>query len=196
VKILLQIFGSTAGREVRAAIDASGEPPMPQLQAWYNEDAQDSLSSKELWSLNQQRDEYRAAYHKYWTDSRERTLSRRQVDGVILPVAPTAAVQHDTFSYYSYSAIVPMLDYTAGSFPVTFVDKTIDVEMPNYVPQNPVDQSIWSTYDKDIFDGAPVGLQVMGKRLQEEKVIGMMEAITRALELYRRSGSEMSKSPY
>lgn len=34
----------------------------------------------------------------------------------------------------------------------------------------------------ELFDGAPVGLQVMGRRLEEEKVIGMMEVITEALQ--------------
>jgi Asp-tRNA(Asn)/Glu-tRNA(Gln) amidotransferase A subunit family amidase len=36
----------------------------------------------------------------------------------------------------------------------------------------------------DLFDGAPVGLQVMGRRLEEEKVIGMMKAIAGALQQY------------
>lgn len=38
--------------------------------------------------------------------------------------------------------------------------------------------------DAELFDGAPVGLQIMGRRLEEEKVIGMMRAITQALQEY------------
>jgi Asp-tRNA(Asn)/Glu-tRNA(Gln) amidotransferase A subunit family amidase len=34
------------------------------------------------------------------------------------------------------------------------------------------------------FDGAPVGLQIMGRRLEEEKVIGMMKVIAEALQEY------------
>ena len=40
---------------------------------------------------------------------------------------------------------------------------------------------------KDLFDGAPVGLQVMGKRHEEEKVFGLMEAINMALQEYTRA---------
>lgn len=41
----------------------------------------------------------------------------------------------------------------------------------------------WIIVDrKDTFDGAPVGLQVMGRRLQEEKVLGLAEAIANALQ--------------
>lgn len=44
----------------------------------------------------------------------------------------------------------------------------------------PIDQ-------RDLFDGAPVGLQVMGKRHEEEKVLGLMEAISVALQEYHLS---------
>lgn len=99
-----------------------------------------------------------------------------------MPVAPTAAVEEGCFDYYAYSGIVNLLDYTSGSFPVTFADRSIDVETPDHVPLNPTDRAVWRTYQKDLFDGAPVGLQVMGKRFEEEKVLGLMEALTAALQ--------------
>ncbi len=42
-----------------------------------------------------------------------------------------------------------------------------------------------ATDDEDIFDGAPVGIQVMGQRLQEEKVLAMMEAVHSALQQHQ-----------
>lgn len=42
------------------------------------------------------------------------------------------------------------------------------------------------TDDPDLFDGAPVGLQLMGGRLQEERVIAMLEAVTEALQQYEQ----------
>lgn len=44
-----------------------------------------------------------------------------------------------------------------------------------------------STDQKDLFDGAPVGLQVMGMRHEEEKVFGLMEAISEALEEFEKA---------
>ena len=35
------------------------------------------------------------------------------------------------------------------------------------------------------FDGAPVGLQVMGRRLQEEQVLTLMGVVTDALQQYK-----------
>jgi amidase len=37
---------------------------------------------------------------------------------------------------------------------------------------------------KDLFDGAPVGLQIVGRRLQEEKVLGLTEIISNALQQF------------
>ncbi|KAL2048092.1 hypothetical protein N7G274_000003 [Stereocaulon virgatum] len=185
VQILFEILGSTAGKEVRRAIDSSGEPPVSQLRGWYDNDDVEPSSSEDFWDLCDRRDRYRVEYNKYWISTREKNISKRQVDGVIMPVAPTAAVEEGTFTYYNYSAIVNFLDYTSGSFPVTFADRSLDLEAPDYVPIGPADEANWRAYQKDLFDGAPVGLQVMGKRFEEEKVIGLMEAISAALENYQ-----------
>lgn len=158
-----QILGSTAGKEVRNAIDASGEPPVHQLQTWYDNDNVEPSSSAEFWDLCNQRDQYRSEYNQYWTSTREKNVAKRQVDGVIMPVAPTAAVEEGCFNYYgksscrvpypfaclqisqAYSGIVNLLDYTSGSFPVTFADRSIDVETPDHVPLNPTDRAVWRT---------------------------------------------------
>ena len=97
----LEILGSTAGKEVRNAIDASGEPPASQLRGWYDNDDVEPSSSEDFWNLCDRRDRYRKQYIDYWNSTREKTLSKRSVDGVIMPVAPTAAVEEGTFSYYS-----------------------------------------------------------------------------------------------
>ena len=94
------MLGCTAGKEVRKAIDASGEPPVHQLQTWYDNDDVEPSSSADFWDLSAQRDKYRWEYNKYWTSTREKSVSKRPVDGVIMPVAPTAAVEEGYFTYY------------------------------------------------------------------------------------------------
>ena len=39
---------------------------------------------------------------------------------------------------------------------------------------------------KDLFDGVPVGLQIMGKKHEEEMGFGLMEAISMALQEYTK----------
>ena len=52
------------------------------------------------------------------------------------------------------------------------------------------------TDQKDLFDGAPVGLQVMGRRFEEEKIIGLMEAVSAALRAYKPSQAEEAIRQY
>lgn len=181
---LFQIFGSTAGEEVRKALDSSGEPPVHQLRQWYDEQQSEPSSSAEFWRLCALRDEYRAQYHAYWQSTRGKTVSKKVVDGVILPIAPSAAVQEGFFHHFAYTAIASFLDYTAGSVPVTFADRALDPEDTRYKPKSQQDRQHWRTYQKELFDGAPVGVQVMGRRLQEEKVLAMMAAVSDALAQY------------
>jgi amidase len=98
-----EILGSTAGQDVRKAIDASGEPPVSQLRDWYENDDVEPSSSASFWELCDRRDKYRMQYCTYWTSTGSNNIAKRQVDGVIMPVAPTAAVEEGTFKYYSES---------------------------------------------------------------------------------------------
>jgi amidase len=58
-----------------------------------------------------------------------------------------------------------------------------------YVSGNARNFYDWAAYrktdDKGLFDGAPVGVQVMGQRFQEEKVLAMMSAVNDSLQQYQ-----------
>jgi hypothetical protein len=69
----------------------------------------ESSSAVEFWELCRRRDEFRKEYMKYWNSTRDKTESKRPVDGVILPVAPSAAVEEGLFSYFGqFSSRRPM----------------------------------------------------------------------------------------
>jgi amidase len=50
-----------------------------------------------------------------------------------------------------------------------------------YKSMDKLDENVYEDYNADIYDGAPVGVQVVGKRLQEEYLIGLAEQIGEAL---------------
>lgn len=71
--------------------------------------------------------------------------------------------------------------------PVTFVDKTVD-SLPQdftsgseYAHMNDISRDIHSLYDADAMNGLPVGIQVIGRRLEEEKVLAGMKVVKEAL---------------
>ncbi|KAH6864999.1 amidase signature domain-containing protein [Alternaria rosae] len=183
--VLFQILGSTAGKNVRAAIEASGEPPIHQLADLFKGTESKPLPTSQFWDLCAWRKQFQRQYHDYWRSTRELTASKRAVDGVIMPIAPHTAAPEGSFKYYAYSAVPSVLDYTTGVVPVTFADQYLDYGPFRYIPMSDKDRVNWNLYDKELFDGAPVGVQVMGQRLQEEKVLAMMSAVNDSLQQYQ-----------
>jgi Asp-tRNA(Asn)/Glu-tRNA(Gln) amidotransferase A subunit family amidase len=47
---------------------------------------------------------------------------------------------------------------------------------------NGVAQGAYKLYDADAMHGLPVGVQIVGKRLEEEKVLSMMATVEEALQ--------------
>lgn len=79
------------------------------------------------------------------------------------------------------------LDYTAGVLPVTFVDAALDAfpssfERTVYPKLNTVARGHADAYDPMQGHGLPVGVQIAGRRFEEEKVIEGMKAIEAALK--------------
>lgn len=66
---------------------------------------------------------------------------------------------------------------------MTFADQSIDVarDLEAFKPISDFDGRIQKDYDAAFYHGAPVSLQVIGRRLEEEKVLEMTEVIADAL---------------
>ena len=76
------------------------------------------------------------------------------------------------------------LDYSAGIIPVTHVDPIKDA-LPstfNFKKLNGVAQGAYKHYDALAMAGLPVAVQVVGRRLEEEKVLAIMERVEDALD--------------
>lgn len=66
---------------------------------------------------------------------------------------------------------------------MTHVDKTKD-QLPsdfNIKKLNGVAQGAYKLYDAEAMHGLPVGVQVVGRRLEEEKVLAIMQRVEDAL---------------
>lgn len=67
--------------------------------------------------------------------------------------------------------------------PVTHVDKNKD-QLPsdfNIKKLNGVARGAYKLYDADAMHGLPVGVQIVGRRLEEEKVLSIMKRVEDAL---------------
>jgi amidase len=87
--------------------------------------------------------------------------------------------------WVGYTKVWNFLDYTALAFPAGVISAEMD-PLPSvpYEPRNEIDAFNWGLYDPEIMDGHPIGLQIVGRRFEEEKVLG----VCKVFEEVMRSG--------
>lgn len=177
----------------KSQFDLSGEPPADNIL--FNVSSQQAAT--DIMALNVAKREAQKQYMEYWNSTAEISGTGRPVDALVCPLAPFAAARPGKFTYYSYSSFVNCLDYTSVVMPVLIADKSIDKKAEDFQPLNDVDQNTQdhcksssrvleslidkATDDPEIYDGAHVGLQLVGRRLQEEKMIAIAKYLSDAL---------------
>lgn len=74
-----------------------------------------------------------------------------------------------------------LLDYPGVVFPVTTVEPNVDIADAKYNPKNAQDAFIHDMYTPGTFANAPVSLQIVGRRQEDEKVLAALVEIERAM---------------
>ncbi|KAF5872640.1 putative acetamidase protein [Botrytis fragariae] len=176
--LLNKIYSSDAGQDIRTDLSASGEPPIPNIADFANT-TDPPLSLNELWDINLQRWAYQCEYLEQFRIMEEKL--GREIDAIVTPVAATAAVRHDRFVYYGYTSVINLLDFTSVVVPVLFADKRVDGRREGYEGLNEVDGVVQGEYDPEAYHGAPVAVQIIGRKLTEERIMEIAEEIGRLL---------------
>lgn len=142
---------------------------------------------QELWYWVEEREAYRSDYAKLWNDS---ATAVDQNTGELGGMA-------DTAKYCSYTSQWNLLDYPAVSFPVDKVDKRLDGEGHRSEFLGQLDWENWELCktavplkvsasrninqlpgDPEVFDGLPISLQLVGRRLDDEKILAVLGCIS------------------
>ncbi|KAJ9626890.1 hypothetical protein H2203_003346 [Taxawa tesnikishii (nom. ined.)] len=164
-EICMKAWSYDGGLDARKAFELSGEEPAPQI---IMEEAPEYKAS-EIMDTQE--------YMEYWNSTKELTGTGRPVDALIAPLAPFAAARPQKYTYYNYSTFVNVLDYTSTVVPVTNVDKNVDKADADFKPIDDTDKQTQESYDPEIYDGAHVSVQLVGRRLQEEKMLALAEYV-------------------
>ncbi|KAL7930685.1 amidase signature domain-containing protein [Trichoderma chlorosporum] len=176
--IAVEAWMYDGGEDIHNALRLSGEPVITQISRRYGNRPIEQKTATEIAANNVARRRYRKEYLDYWNSTANLTQSGQPVEAFISPVSPYAGTKPNQYRYVTYSSIINVLDYTSVAFPVTQVDKDIDTIDTNYTPSNPADQQVFESYDPESHHGCPVGLQVVGRRLQEEKILALAQVIS------------------
>ncbi|KIV94592.1 hypothetical protein PV10_02344 [Exophiala mesophila] len=167
-------FGDGAKQDTEA-LALSGEPWLPLTNFIIKEQPNVKENTiTEVWELTMQREKYRAEYAKLWNDTGK---DGYPVDVILCPVGPGAAPPLGHARYWGYTSQWNLLDYPAMIFPVSQVDQELDKAEVGYQPLNDQDDWNYKLYSPDKYADAPVSLQLVGRRYEDEKVFEAMEFI-------------------
>ncbi|KAJ8100144.1 amidase signature domain-containing protein [Lipomyces tetrasporus] len=179
-EILSSLYWPDGGEQVLRLLGESGEPILPLTKFIIQEQPSvKNLTQHELWERCVQRDQYRDAYARAWTNTGAE--DGREIDVILCPASFGAATPHDQSRYWGYTANWNLLDYPGAVFPVTTVDPAKDPKDMNYIPKNDEDRFVYELYIPEKYAKAPVSLQIIGRRQYDEKVLAALEAIERAM---------------
>jgi hypothetical protein len=90
--------------------------------------------------LKGRRNAHRLKYNELWLSTGEK--DNHLIDAILCPAGPGAAPPHSSAKYWNYTNQWNLLEDPDAVFPVTSVDRELDVKDENYVPKNEKDRLI------------------------------------------------------
>ncbi|KAF4459919.1 amidase signature enzyme [Fusarium albosuccineum] len=169
-KLTSALYYEDGGRRLREMLKAGDEEALP-LTAWL-------LDQEEL---KANRNAYRSMYNQHWLDTGKD--DGHPVDAILCPVGPGCAPPHDQAKYWNHTSQWNLLEYPAISFPVTRVGAELDVPDDTYVPLNEDDRFNHGLYTgPERYKDAPVSLQFVTGRYEDEKCIAILKRIEEVLD--------------
>ena len=175
-------WGYDGGKDLRDAFALSGEPVSKQIAATLGDPSGQEMTASAIMKNNVAQRGWKKHFVDLWNSTASKTETGRSIDAIITPVAPYAAARPEKYKHYGYSAWINGLDVTSVVVPVTIADKNVDVYPADYKPINDNDKDAYEDYDAQIYDGAHVGIQLVGRRFQEEKMLAIGEYIGQILK--------------
>ncbi|KAL6704620.1 hypothetical protein ACN47E_008017 [Coniothyrium glycines] len=174
--ILASLYYPDGGEADSEDIAKSGEPWRPLSQWIIRENSYvKKLSVGELAYWLEKREAYRKDYTLHW--------NKLGIDTLLCPVGPGVAPKHNTAKYWNYTSQWNLLDYPGVVFPVSRVDKDKDKWQGEDASLSGKDDENRALWDPEEFHGAPVGLQLIGRRFEDEKILQILAHIKTKITL-------------
>ncbi|CAE7031818.1 hypothetical protein P3342_006703 [Pyrenophora teres f. teres] len=171
------LFGVEGGNAMFDLLESFNEPLSPWLSTRLKRKKHTDL--KQAQQLHGKRDTLRKEFLRIWKDE------HGNIDAFVCPVAPHPVPPIDRYNGVSYTSSFVLLDYPAGVVPVRmFEEKDMQGEMEGGKPLGSWDKAnreLWTGFDRSVYLGTPLCVQVVAPRLQEEKLVQAMAAIDDAV---------------
>ncbi|KAI1618724.1 amidase signature domain-containing protein [Exophiala viscosa] len=135
----------------------------------------------ELIKLNKEQRQYQIDYLAHWNSTALQTSTGKPIDALLTPSFGSASYPHDYLPWWGYMTVWNLLDYPTFILPITRA-QTSDVKDTAYKPANDLDQDNYDIYDPELFENAPVCLQLVGRSMHEEQLLSVAFAVDQAVK--------------
>lgn len=168
-ELIRELYYPDGGDFTRALATLGHESLLPLTEHILSRPQVRNRSQHETWDLTSRRDALKKEYLQWY--------SSQSFDFFLCPASHTTASRPGTIKYWGYTSAFNLFDLPAAVFPTGLhTDVSLDTA---YEQQHglPTDLSEWDEYarkeyeeHRDVMDGMPVGLQLVGKRYEEVRV--------------------------
>ncbi|KAF2017663.1 acetamidase [Aaosphaeria arxii CBS 175.79] len=170
--LLKRMFIADGGKSVKALLAPTGEPIRPEMAMY---ETAEELGTFGMWKLHLERSDLQRQYLEQWT-------SYDALDAILCPTTPYATVKHGDFKYVGYTGVYNVVDYSAVSFPCNVTaDQEKDQSAVQDQPLSDLDKETRQDYQPALVHGMPVSLQLVARRLEEEKLLAMTKTVLQAI---------------
>ncbi|KAF4823527.1 Acetamidase [Colletotrichum tropicale] len=172
IRVMDLYYTADGCEDIRKDVIAGGEPFIPHVERLINRGK--AISVYDYWQLNRRKWDMQQAYMEKWRSIRSPTTGRA-VDILLMPPMPHSAVPHAGCRWVGYTKVWNFLDYPALVIRGGKVSQDDMSEPWTYETRGPEDEwnkKLWEDNGKEMASlGLPVGLQIVGRKLEEETVL-------------------------
>ncbi|KAF2276825.1 amidase signature enzyme [Westerdykella ornata] len=178
------LFGIDGGNHMFDLLEATGEPLSPWLATRLRR--KPVVPLEKVREMQARREELQRRFLGIWKTATA-TGEEEQIDALVCPVAPHAVPPVDRWNAVGYTSSFVLLDYPAGVVPVRRFEKGDMVgEMSGKEEGkgswNRANRALWTDFDRSVYIGTPLCVQVVVPKLEERKLVEAMSAIDEAIK--------------
>lgn len=198
-RALVEAFVGFGGSAIMQQLTPHGEPVFPHMagyeEAAANKDNSEAIDADRIRAMNLARNDFAKRHLDRWQATGTGTSSntatpKHPIDALIMPASPWPATRLGLTNnpdgvrraYFGYTGVWSLLDMPACTFPVLRADRVKDVWGREGGMAGELDRVVRADYEAGFYHGAPVGLQCVGERLGEERVLEVVGVVREALE--------------
>ncbi|OUM51183.1 hypothetical protein BVG19_g271 [[Candida] boidinii] len=179
IETLFEVFTADAAKEIIDECARSGEPVVSSVKNLMIESKdKEILSSEEWWNLCGRVYKLKQEFLNYWNvETKKLTKANKAIDCIVGPIYASTSYPRKSRNVLNYTGPYNLCDCSCVVLPVSQVDASIDKVDEDFQARSDDDQFVHDFYDPKLFDKMPICVQIVTKKLEEEKGLAIASTI-------------------